>query len=128
MARILIAEDTESVRQYCARALGTAGHQIVAVPDGLAALQKLSEESFDLLLTDIAMPQMDGIALALKVTKDWPKTAILLMSGFAAERQRAHNLDMLVHDVLTKPFELSELMEAVSAVLKSAARANSGED
>lgn len=119
MARILIAEDTESVREYCARALTLAGYQVTAVADGVAALEALSTERFDLLLTDIAMPELDGIALALKVAKDWPGTAILLMTGFAAERQRAHNLDALVHEVLTKPFEMYQLLESIAAALKS---------
>lgn len=117
MARILIAEDQRDVREYCRRALVALGHEVRTVEDGLAALAALETDSFDLLLTDIAMPELDGIALALKAAKAWPDMAILLMTGYAAEEQRAHNLDALVHHVLTKPFELAELGDAVGRAL-----------
>ena len=117
MARILIAEDEKAVAAFVSRALGHAGHEVVAVPDGLAAVAKLADERFDLLLTDIVMPGLDGIALALKASKDHPPMRILLMTGFAAERQRAHNLEALIHKVITKPFSLDEIVAAVAAAL-----------
>ena len=117
MARIIIAEDQPQVREFCARALQSAGHQVQAVEDGMRALEALGAAEFDLLLTDIVMPEMDGIALALKVAKDYPNLRILMMTGFAAEKQRAYNLEALIHDVLTKPFSLSELVAAVDAAL-----------
>ncbi|MCW5751897.1 MAG: response regulator [Alphaproteobacteria bacterium] len=119
MARILIAEDQTDVREFCRRGLAAHGHEVTAVADGLAALAALESERFDLLLTDIVMPELDGIALALKAGKTWPDMAILLMTGYAAERQRAHNLDALVHEVLAKPFELSELAAAAARALAS---------
>ncbi len=90
---------------------------LVAEDDGLEALEVLARESFDLLVTDIVMPGLDGIALALKVTKDYPAMRVLLMTGYAAERQRAHNLDALIHQVLQKPFSLNDISKAVSEVL-----------
>jgi len=121
MARILIAEDEPDVRTYCARAVEAFGHQAVAVTDGAEALERLYADRFDLLLTDIVMPQMDGIALALKASKEWPRMPILMMTGYAAQKQRAHNLDSLIHDVLTKPFSLDELKAAVEAALARSA-------
>lgn len=98
MARVLIAEDDGAVREFVRRALVRGGHDVATVNDGLDALDTLEmEEDFDLLITDIVMPGMDGIALALKVAKEHPKTAILMMTGYAAERQRAHNLEELTH-------------------------------
>jgi two-component system, cell cycle response regulator CpdR len=117
MARILVAEDEATVREFVTRALGLAGHQVTAVNDGGAALEVLREQSFDLLLTDIVMPVMDGIALALAVARDHPGLPVLLMSGYPKERQRAHNIDVLVHDVLAKPFTLDQLTKAVAAAL-----------
>ena len=117
MARILIAEDDSAVAAFVSRALGHAGHDVVAVSDGLAAVARLAQEPFDLLLTDIVMPGLDGIALALKASKDHPAMRILLMTGFAAERQRAHNLEALIHTVITKPFSLDEIVAAVAAAL-----------
>ncbi len=117
MARILVAEDEPSVSEFVNRALTHHGHQVSAVPDGIAALRALAAEPFDLLLTDIVMPGLDGIALALKVSKDYPAMRILLMTGYAAERQRAHNLESLVHRVIAKPFTLDEICAAVGAAL-----------
>ena len=120
MARIMIAEDEAGVREFVARALAHDGHQVTAVEDGLQALQTLTGDRFDLLLTDIVMPGLDGIALALKAGSLYPEMRILLMSGYAAERQRAHNLEALVHRVVAKPFSLREICEAVRQTLRTA--------
>lgn len=118
MARILVAEDEAALREFVQRALTHHGHDVKAVRDGAEALHMLqSEEPFDLLLTDIVMPIMDGIALSLKVAKDFPDLKILLMTGYAAERQRAYNLEDLIHDVVAKPFTLTEICEKVEEAL-----------
>jgi two-component system, cell cycle response regulator CpdR len=117
MAAILLAEDEPSVAAFVSRALTNGGHEVVAVPDGMAALAALAARPFDLLLTDIVMPGLDGIALALKAGKDHPAMKILLMTGYAAERQRAHNLEALVHRVIDKPFTLEQIRAAVAAEL-----------
>ncbi len=117
MARILVAEDDAAVSAFVTRALQHSGHEVTPTPDGGAALAALQSESFDLLLTDIVMPVMDGIALALKASKDHPAMKILLMSGFANERQRAHNLEALIHRVLEKPFTLEQICTAVAEEL-----------
>jgi len=118
VARILIAEDDTAVREFVSRALRHDGHEVMAVSDGQQALNMLEREEFDMVLADIVMPQMDGIALALKLSKDYPDLPILLMTGYAAERQRAHNLDALIHDVITKPFTLKEICAAVNVALE----------
>ena len=66
------------------------------------------------------MPELDGITLALKVSSDFPDMPILLMTGYAAERQRAHNLDVLIHDVITKPFTLRQICDAAEELPVSA--------
>jgi DNA-binding response OmpR family regulator len=114
---ILVADDEPSVRQFVERALNYAGYGVTAVPDGNAALDALMKKKYDLLLTDIVMPDLDGIALALKVAKDYPHTRIVMMSGYANQRQRAHNLDFLAHEVIAKPFTLEEITRRVAAVL-----------
>ncbi|OUR76132.1 hypothetical protein A9Q83_15055 [Alphaproteobacteria bacterium 46_93_T64] len=120
MARILVAEDEVSLREFVQRALAHHGHDVFAVRDGAEALHELqSDNAYDLLLTDIVMPVMDGIALSLKVAKDFPELRILLMTGYAAERQRAYNLEDLIHDVISKPFTLSEICEKVEEALKA---------
>ncbi|MFZ3309386.1 MAG: response regulator [Xanthobacteraceae bacterium] len=124
MARILIAEDEEALCAMCARALTGVGHQVRTAFDGSNALELLKREggSFDLLVTDIRMPIMDGIALALAVARDYPDLTILMMTGYADQRERAHGLDALVHDVITKPFTLAEFRATVEEALTVKAR------
>ncbi|MBL4906990.1 MAG: response regulator [Sneathiella sp.] len=118
MARILVAEDEAALREFVQRALAHHGHEVEAVKDGAEALHALQgKETFDLLLTDIVMPIMDGIALSLKVAKDFPDLKILLMTGYAAERQRAYNLEDLIYDVVAKPFTLSDICDKVDEAL-----------
>lgn len=112
-----MAEDDAAVSAFVIRALAHAGHEVAAAVDGSAALAALGGAEFDLLLTDIVMPGLDGIALALKASKDHPRMKILLMTGFANERKRAHNLEALVHRVIAKPFTLEEICTAVSEEL-----------
>ncbi len=115
--KILVADDEPSVREFVTRALQHAGFDVTAVGDGDAALEALGIGTYDLLLTDIVMPDMDGIALALKVAKDYPQTKIVMMSGYANQRQRAHNLDFLAHEVISKPFTLDDIIGRIGAVL-----------
>src|SRR3981189_3832901 len=106
MPRVLIADDEDSMRSLVARAISMDGHETVTAEDGAEALEILTREggAFDLLLTDIQMPVMDGIALALAVARDFPDLKILLMTGFADQRQRASGLNAIVHHLGTKPF------------------------
>ena len=117
MVRILVAEDDEAVRTFVTRALEQRGFQVTAANDGLQALECLKEGPFDLLVTDIVMPGLDGIGLALKVTRDHPDLPVLLMTGYSAERQRAHNLDELIAEVVVKPFTLKQICEAAETAL-----------
>jgi len=117
VARILLAEDDAAVSAFVSRALRHRGHEVTAVPEGSAALGALVAAEFALLLSDIVMPGLDGIALALKASQDQPRMKILLMTGFAGERQRAHNLEALIHRVITKPFTLKEICAAVDEEL-----------
>jgi len=119
MARILIAEDEEALRVMCARGLAMDGHEVEMTADGSEALDVLVREQgrFDLLLTDVRMPMMDGIALALAVARDFPTVTILLMTGYADQRERASGLEAIIHDVITKPFPLSTLRAAVKEAL-----------
>ena len=119
MARVLIADDEDAMRSLLARAIAMDGHDIWVAQDGAEALDILTREAgaFDLLLTDIQMPVMDGIALALTAARDFPKLTILLMTGFAYQRERASNLNAIVHDVITKPFSVADIRTAVAAAL-----------
>jgi two-component system cell cycle response regulator CpdR len=119
MAKILIAEDNDDLRCLVVRALEEDGHDLVATEDGAAALAALRRNNgkFDLLLTDVKMPVMDGIALALAAGRDHPEIPIMLMTGYAEQRERAHGLDALVHDCIGKPFSVEQIKGAVREAL-----------
>ena len=119
MAKILLVDDEEPVRGFLKRGLELDGHIVTVAVDGSDAMDRLTEAAggFDLVLTDIRMPIMDGIALALAAKRDFPDLTIMLMTGYAEQRERAKNLDVIVADVLTKPFSLAELRASVSRVL-----------
>ncbi|MEM1377440.1 MAG: response regulator [Pseudomonadota bacterium] len=119
MARILVVDDDPSVRTFTARALTLDGHDIATADDGDAALETLIDENgrFDLVLSDIRMPAMDGIEMAKNAVKDFPNLPILLMTGFAEQRERASDISKIVIDVVSKPFSLADIRKAVNAAL-----------
>jgi CheY-like chemotaxis protein len=119
MARILLVEDDDSVRAFVKRALEFDGHDVAPVEDGATALEVLHRDQgdYDLMVSDIKMPVMDGIALALNSARDFPSLPILLMTGYADQRERAHGLDHLVRDVVLKPFSLADIRKAVGKAL-----------
>lgn len=117
MARVLVVEDEEAVRDYVSRVLTMHGHTVLVANDGAQAVELMNDHHFDLLVSDIAMPMMDGISLALKVRATRPHVPIILMTGFANERQRAHNLSLLIEGLLSKPFTMDQLLGAVNKAL-----------
>jgi CheY-like chemotaxis protein len=117
MARILITEDEDSLRSFVARALRLDGHETHEAADGAEGLEKLSEGAFDLLLSDIRMPVMDGIELAHRAHSEFPQMKILLMTGYAEQRERADDLSAKIVDVVSKPFALPDIRKAVALAL-----------
>ena len=114
--RILLAEDEEAMRTYLARALENAGYQVVAVDRGTAAVPFLESERFDLLLSDIVMPEMDGIELAQRCNELSPSTKVMFITGFAAVTLKASR-EQPRAKVLSKPFHLKDLVGEVQRLL-----------
>ena len=123
MIRILLAEDEDAMRTYLARALENAGYEVVAVDRGTAALPLLEAQHFDLLLSDIVMPEMDGIELAQRCAEVSPETKVMFITGFAAVTLKA-NREAPQARVLSKPFHLKDLVMEVERVfgLQNSAR------
>ena len=121
MSRVLIVDDEESMRLLVARAVAMDGHEVSIAAAGAEALDILTGPNglFDLLLTDIQMPIMDGIALALTAARDFPQLTILLMTGFADQRERASGLNAIAYDVISKPFSVADIRTAVADALSS---------
>src|ERR1700712_2558893 len=115
MIRILLAEDEDAMRAYLARALENAGYDVVAVDRGTEALPLLQREHFDLLLSDIVMPEMDGIELAQRCAEISPQTKVMFITGFAAVTLRASRETPQAR-VLSKPFHLRDLVLEVQRI------------
>ncbi|MCW1430057.1 cell cycle two-component system response regulator CpdR [Novosphingobium sp. JCM 18896] len=123
MIRILLAEDEEAMRVYLARALENAGYEVVAVGRGTEALPYLEQEHFDLLLSDIVMPEMDGIELAQRCAELSPDTKVMFITGFAAVTLKASR-EAPQAKVLSKPFHLRDLVLEVQRVFGHSAQAS----
>lgn len=117
MAKILITEDEDSLRRFVARALRLDGHETHEAGDGAEGLDMLDEHDFDLLLSDIRMPVMDGIELAHTASARFPELKILMMTGYAEQRERADDLASKIVDVVQKPFALPDIRRAVALAL-----------
>ena len=118
MIRILLAEDDESMRVYLARALERVGYEVVSVDRGTAALPLLETDRFDLLLTDIVMPEMDGIELAQKAATIAPEMRVMFITGFAAVALKAGKAAPEAK-VLSKPFHLKDLVAEVDRLFQT---------
>ena len=119
MARILLAEDDAATRDLVQRALGLEGHEVVVTQDGVEALEKLqaAPTRFDVLVTDVQMPGLDGVALVEKGLAVAPNLRVVLMSGFAGELGRADHLKGKISRIITKPFTLEQIRAAAKAAL-----------
>ena len=120
MTKILLAEDDNDMRRFLEKALDTAGYQVVAFDNGASAYDRLREEPFTLLLTDIVMPEMDGIELARRATEIDPDMKVMFITGFAAVALNPDSDAPKDAKVLSKPFHLRDLVNEVEKMLAAA--------
>ncbi len=119
MARILLADDDAATREFAQRALQFDGHTVIAAEDGLEALQHLEAAHFDLLVSDLDMPGLDGYALVHRIAGKQPKLKILLMSGLGHELKRAEGLPADRVATLAKPFTLEQMRQLVRGLISA---------
>jgi two-component system cell cycle response regulator CpdR len=117
MARIILAEDDNDMRRFLAKALANAGYDVVSYDNGKSAYERLREEPFTLLLTDIVMPEMDGIELARRATQLDPDLKVMFITGFAAVALNPDSQAPKDAKVLSKPFHLRDLVREVEKLL-----------
>mgnify|MGYP000376113563 FL=1 len=118
--RILLAEDDNDMRRFLVRALEQAGFQVASFDNGLSAYNRLREEPFELLLTDIVMPEMDGIELARRATELDPDIKVMFITGFAAVALNPDSEAPKDAKILSKPFHLKDLVHEVEKLLEAA--------
>jgi two-component system cell cycle response regulator CpdR len=120
MPHILLAEDDDSMSNFLTLALEKAGYQVTARPNGLEALAALdTDDHFDLLLTDIVMPGMDGIELAQQASRKRPSIKVMFITGFSAVTMGARKSEVENARILSKPFHLKDLVDQVEKLLKT---------
>lgn len=117
MTRILLAEDDEDMRRFLVKALERAGYQVIDFDNGASAFERLREEPFSLLLTDIVMPEMDGIELARRATEIDPDLKVMFITGFAAVALNPDSNAPKDAKVLSKPFHLKDLVNEVEKLI-----------
>jgi two-component system cell cycle response regulator CpdR len=120
MARILLAEDDDDMRRFLVRALEKAGHDVSSFAEGVSAYEELKGTAFDLLLTDIVMPEMDGIELARRAAELDPALKIMFITGFAAVALHPDSRAPKEAKVLSKPFHLKDLVSEVERMVAPA--------
>ena len=125
MIRILLAEDDEAMRTYLARALERNGYDVSTAATGKQAFDFVESGTFDLLLTDIVMPEMDGIELAQKAQALVPPPLVMFITGFAAVALQANDAVPEAR-LLSKPFHLKDLVREVDALFSGRNRAGNG--
>jgi two-component system response regulator HydG len=126
--RILLVEDDPDIRAAVLDALAGAGHEVVARDDGAAALERLSAEAFDVVVTDVRMPKVDGLAVFRHARQVAPRTAVILMTSYASVSDAVEALKQGAHDYLTKPFDVDELVIRVRAIAERRALEGELED
>jgi len=117
MSKMLLAEDDTDMRRFLVKALQNAGHEVISYDNGLSAYERLREEPFELLLTDIVMPEMDGIELARRAAELDPDIKIMFITGFAAVALNSDSKAPRNAKVLSKPVHLRELVNEVHKML-----------
>src|ERR1700744_5312831 len=117
MHKIILAEDDNDMRRFLVKALENAGYEVVSYDNGRSAYDRLREEPFELLLTDIVMPEMDGIELARKATELDPDMKVMFITGFAAVALNPDSQAPKDAKVLSKPFHLRDLVDEVNKML-----------
>ncbi|HEY7749682.1 MAG TPA: response regulator [Aestuariivirgaceae bacterium] len=117
MARILLAEDDDDMRRFLVRALERAGHDVTSFAEGASAFEEVKQATFDLLLTDIVMPEMDGIELARRAAELDPALKIMFITGFAAVALNPDSRAPKDAKVLSKPFHLRDLVAEVERMV-----------
>ncbi len=119
-AKILLAEDDNDMRRFLVKALQNAGYSVASFDNGVSAYNRLREEPFELLLTDIVMPEMDGIELARRATELDPEIKVMFITGFAAVALNPDNSAPKDARILSKPFHLRDLVNEVEKLLNAA--------
>ena len=116
-ARILVVDDEQIVRLSCERALGPAGYEVEVAENAFEGLKKLEKEAFDVVLTDLKMPGMDGIEFLGKVKDGWPDVQVIIVTGYQTIDTAVKSIKLGAFDYLNKPFTPDQIKDVVQRAL-----------
>ncbi len=117
MSKILIVEDDLSIQALLHDFVQEAGYSVVLAADGVEALAKYSEQTFDLVLLDIMLPKIDGFAVCELIRKQ-SCIPIIMLTALSGEEEQIRGLDLQIDDYITKPFSMPILIRKIAAVLR----------
>lgn len=115
--RILVIDDEDIVRTSCSRALVPEGYEVKAAKNGLEGLKMISEEKFDLVLTDLKMPDMDGIEVLRRIKEGWPEVEVIIITGYQTVDTAVKSIKLGAFDYIEKPFTPDALVAAVAKAM-----------
>ena len=118
MARILITDDEEKIRQMIVKYAKHEGFETDEAGDGLEAVEKCEKNDYDLVIMDIMMPELDGFSAVQEIKKTKPNMPFIMLSALGEEYDKVHGFDVGVDDYVVKPFSPKELMMRIHAILK----------
>lgn len=116
--KVLVIDDEDIVRICCSRALSPAGYEVRMAQNGLDGLKMIEEERFDIVLTDLKMPDMDGIEVLRKIKKEWPEIGVIIITGYQTVDTEAKSIKLGAFDYIEKPFTPDALISAVDKALE----------
>ena len=114
---ILVIDDEDIVRTSCSRTLTPGGYEVKLARDGQEGLRILSEDKVDLVLTDLKMPDMDGIEVLRKIKKEWQEFEVIIITGYQTVDTAVKSIKLGAFDYIEKPFTPDALINAVSKAL-----------
>ncbi|HUU46636.1 MAG TPA: response regulator [Acidobacteriota bacterium] len=114
--KVLVVDDEELILTLLDQVLADDGYRVRTAESALRALELMREEPADLVVTDIRMPGMDGLALSLQLRQDYPDTRIILITGYLSDHSRGSANEIGVEEILKKPFKSADFLRAVGRV------------
>jgi DNA-binding NtrC family response regulator len=115
--RILVVDDEDIVRTSCSRTLSPEGYEVRLAKNGVEGLKMASEERFDLVLTDLKMPDMDGIEVLRIIKEKWPETSVIIVTGYQTVDTAVKAIKLGAYDYIEKPFTPDALISAVAEAM-----------
>ncbi|MCH4207110.1 MAG: response regulator transcription factor [Solobacterium sp.] len=118
MTKILVVDDEDKIRQMIRKYAEYEGFKVDEACDGLDAVDKCSKNTYDLVVMDIMMPNLDGFSACKEIKKTKPELPFIMLSALGEEYDKVHGFDLGVDDYVVKPFSSKELMMRIHAILK----------